>query len=133
MNHLVPCWKDDLEKLQRLDDHTYKCVITQPRNLGHHRKYWALLNLVYDNLPEHLEHNIRSVEDLHYEMKLQTGWREKYITMGGQVVWKVKSISFEKMTQEEFEDFYDICLVVISRYILPGITKEELINQIIEF
>lgn len=134
LNHLAPCYADDLEKLKRLEHgRDYQVTVTRPRNIKHHRKYWALLNLVFDNLPEELEAHFKSVEDLHYEIKLQTGHRDKWTTMGGQEVWRVRSISFEKMDQTEFEAFYDAALDVITRYILPGIEKQELINQITEF
>lgn len=134
LNHLAPCYASDLENVQKLEvDTDYKVKITRPRNIRHHRKYWALLTLVFDNLPEELEAHFKSVEDLHYEIKLQTGHRDKWVTMGGQEVWRVRSISFEKMDQTEFEAFYDAAVDVIVRYILPGIEKEELINQITEF
>ena len=134
LNNLTPAFGSDEEKIKKLaHDKIYKCTVTRPRNLGHHRKYFAMLQLVFDNLPHEWEAQFKTVEDLHFEMKLQTGHYEKYATMGGKEILRVKSIKFEKMSQDEFEAFYDACLVVVAKYILPGISKEEIIQQLIEF
>ena len=134
LNALYPAYGSDLEYIRSLPlGEIFRGKITRPRNIGHHRKLFALLSLVLDNLPEHLEDHFKNVDDLLYEMKLQTGHREKYITMSGREVWRVKSISFEKMPQDEFQLFYDGCIKVICKHILPGVTREELINQISQF
>ena len=134
LNGFAPAWTDDLDKLKKLShEHVYKCTVTRPRNLKHHRKFFAMLSLVMDNLPEELEDRFKTTDDLLFEMKLQTGCYEKHSTIGGKEIIRVKSIKFEKMAQDEFEEFYDACLVVVAKYILPGISKEEIINNLIEF
>lgn len=109
---------------------TVRADIIKPRNVMHHRKYWALLNMVFDNLPEHLEPHIKNVDELHYEIKLQTGHREIHNTLGGQEIWKAKSISFSSMDQNEFEDYYNSALDVVCKYILPGVDISELTNEV---
>lgn len=134
LNALYPCFSDDVDKVHKLlEGVDYRVTVTRPRNLAHHRKYWALIHLVYDNLPEELEGKFKTPDDLHFEIKMQTGYRERYVTLGGAEIYRAKSISFEKMDQTEFEGYYDSALVVICKYILPGITKEEIINQLTQF
>lgn len=134
LNALYPAHSQDSDHLHQLPvDEVLKCKVVRPRNIGHHRKLFALLGLVFDNLPEGLEEHFKNIDDLLYEMKLQTGHREKYRTLSGREVIRVKSIAFDKMPQDEFQDFYDQCLVVICKYILPEITSEDLKEQLIQF
>ena len=92
-----------------------------------------MLGMILDNLPHELEPLFKNVQDLHYEMKLQTGYYEEHKTLGGKVTIKVKSINFESMDQIAFEEFYEKCLQVVSKYILPGITSEEIKNNLLDF
>ena len=103
------------------------------RNLMHHRKYFALLNLVYDNLPEELTDSIRSKDELLIEIKMQIGHREKRTSLSGKEYYVPKSISFEKMGQTEFEKVYKDSLDVIVKYILTGTTSEELEQEVMAF
>ena len=72
LNALYPTSQMDLDKLHKLSqDDDYMVSIKRFRNSKHHNLYWAVLKLVYENLPEELEGSIKNVDDLHYEMKLQ--------------------------------------------------------------
>jgi hypothetical protein len=41
-------------------------------------------------------------------------------------VYIPKSISFAKMSQEEFSAFYNRCCDLIAKHFLPGVTSAEL-------
>jgi hypothetical protein len=43
-----------------------------------------------------------------------------------------KSIAFNRMDQGEFNEFYDRCLDVIAQHFLPGVTRDELRQQVEE-
>lgn len=50
---LCPVGDGDAEVLQALlDGQVYRCEITKPRNIGFHRKYFALLDVLFEILPE---------------------------------------------------------------------------------
>lgn len=102
----------------------------KPRNPAFHRKFFALLDIVYSNLPEDLAEKFKSEEDLLLELKLQTGHREKYRTLGGREIWIPKSIAFSEMDNDEFADFYEKCLDVIYKHIIPGVDLDELENAV---
>jgi len=47
-NHLVPLYPHGLEDLQKIGlKEEGNVTITRPRNIGHHKKFFALLNIVY--------------------------------------------------------------------------------------
>ncbi|HEC26718.1 MAG TPA: DUF1367 family protein [Gammaproteobacteria bacterium] len=102
------------------------CEIKRPRNGKFHRLFFALLSVVHDNLPEHLESRFPTVERLLWEIKLQTGRFDVAETMGGKTFYIPQSISFAKMDQDEFNAFFDEAMTVITKYIMPGTTIAEL-------
>lgn len=83
----------------------------RPRNIQHHRKLFALLNLAVDNWPEDQP---TTVEALLGAIKLSTGHYDSITTAKG--TFRIpKSINFESMDQEEFNPFYDKAMEIISR------------------
>jgi hypothetical protein len=71
---------------------TYKYIVTKPRNIKHHRKLFALFNLVYEN-----QEQFKHLEDLRNELTKEAGYFEEYITLQGELIRKAKSISFIKL------------------------------------
>lgn len=97
--------------------------IKRPRNLAHHRKFWALMSLVHDNL----DHDrYPTVEDLVAAVKLLTGHRRLIELPGGEHCFIPDSIAFRNLDQAGFEQFYDRVLDLIAKRFLPGVTSEEL-------
>jgi len=134
LNGLFPADSVELGKLQGLKNgQTYKAKITQPRNVQHHRKYWAMIGLVHENLPEEMEKLFKTPNDLHTELKLQAGLYDIHYTIGGKQIPQVRSINFGAMDQLDFEEYYENTIRIISKYILPGITSEDIKNQLLDF
>lgn len=116
--------------------HWYKVNATNSRNPGHHRKAFALINLIFDS-----QERFATLEDLLVDLKIRAGWYTEHIRtppdhnalkyiervadrIGGRVggklakaarllreqaaiVYVPKSISFDAMDQTEFEQFYE--------------------------
>lgn len=132
--HYIPAYDSDKEKSDSISPgEIVACKVRRPRNILHHRKYFALLKLTMSNLPEHLEEAIRSDEDLLTEIKMQLGYREKRRSLGGAEYYVPKSISFLKMDQDEFNDFYSRSLDLILKYILPGCERADLEQELASF
>ena len=128
---LQAAWDADKQHLAKLKlGEVYRAEIKQPRNLAFHCKYFALVNLVFSNLPEHLQDTIRTPEELHTEIKMQTGVRMKRQSLGGQSYYVPGSIAFAKMTEDEFSEFYSRAVDVIIKWILPGVDRAELWSEV---
>ena len=128
---LAPVHDDDREKLKKWPaGEMLQCSVTVPRNVGFHRKYFAMLQLVFDNLPEtkwkvgNNKVEIRTVDELLWHVKFQAGHYEQKMTLGGKIVYEPKSISFAAMDDESFQEFYQRSLDVICKYFLPLSEKE---------
>ena len=99
-----------------------KVTIKKGRNLLHHRKFFALANVVFNN-----SEGFKSVEQLLYATKKSLGYVEDQILFTGEVVENVKSISFEKMDQIEFGEFYTGAVKLWADFL--QITDEELESE----
>jgi hypothetical protein len=103
---------------------TVRAVITRPRNVGHHRKFFALLQVVFD-----AQDRFPTVEALLDAIKIATGLYDTY-KLNGREVMKLRSISFASMDQKEFTAFYDRVLHLIVTHILPHTDKADLEQRV---
>ena len=96
--------------------------VKRPRNSQHHRKLFAMLSIVLENTDEFV-----SIDELLEFVKIKAGIY-KIVKVGNVHYPITQSISFAKMSQDEFGLFYsnaiDACLSIIP------LEKEELANQI---
>ena len=78
------------------------------RNIRHHRLFFGLLNLVFANQDKYL-----SLEGLRFAVTIQAGYVDEIKLAGDKVTLKPKSIAFARMSQVEFNEFYDAALLAI--------------------
>lgn len=106
-----------------------RAEITKPRNVRFHRKFFALLNLVWSATGEW-----SSVEDLLIELKVRLGLtKEIVIRQTGEVVKVPGSISFAKMDETQFSEFYEKALrelCVMAGGIDSDILRQEVLSQL---
>jgi len=93
------------------------------RNMKFHKKYFALLNAVILN-----QEHYKSVDNLHEAIKFKGGFYETIIPLDGHPFIKTKSIAFDKMDGQEFDEFYSVALD--EAILLVG---EDAVNEIIKF
>ena len=113
-----------------------KAVVSKPRKIRFHNKFFKLLQIVHENLPESqwtlngseiIE--IRTVKDLLWHVKMQAGHYERKVTLGGKIVYEAKSINFGAMDEIEFNNFYDAAIDIIIKYFLP-VDRQDLIDMV---
>jgi hypothetical protein len=105
---------------------TYKYIVTKPRNIKHHRKLFALFNLVYEN-----QEQFKHLEDLRNELTKEAGYFEEYITLQGELIRKAKSISFSNMDQFEFDNLYSKIKDVVCIHF--KITSQQIEDEIHQY
>jgi hypothetical protein len=120
-NNLFPAYDSDLEMVQKLSlDEVYKCVLTRPRNYQFHKKFFALLNLAYNN-----QDQFDNFEKFRFVMMMKAGHFET-IKTGKGVVYMPQSISFAKMSEDEFETVYNDMLKEVEELIGAEVDPKEL-------
>ena len=125
--HFTPAYDSDWEKAKKIktgDLVTYERK--KERNPRFHRKLFALYRLTLHYLPEAKKKEIRknefrmqTEEDVLFYCKIKQGLiRNRGVTNKGNIIYEADSISFAKMGEDEFSDFYnrsvDICLALMD-------------------
>ena len=118
-----------------------RAVVTVPRNLKHHRLFFAMLRLVLDAQME--PHTFANENELLETIKIAVGHIEPFyrsVATRNAVTgvlewtlvkeWKGASIDFASMDQVEFRTFFDRAVAVILERILPGCKGKELETEI---
>ncbi len=133
---LVPLYESDLDMKKHLKvGATVRCSVRNPRNYEHHKKFFALVRLTFDNLPGNLAEywHIYNEQDMLRRFKRDLGYYTTSVNERGETEIEYQSISFAAMEQHEFEQFYTQCVdLVLHRYI-KGIDKQDLIEEVEKF
>lgn len=133
---LKPMYDEDYEEKKKLKiGEVYEATINRPRNLSFHRKYFSLINLAWEY------QNERAIEHFHHNIKLfrktvevAAGWCEPIYSIDRKEWVEVpKSISFDKMDADEFEQLYERVKDVLFKYFLRHISVEEFEKNLINF
>lgn len=95
------------------------------RNEKHHRLFFGLLKIVVEN-----SDIWQTTDQLLDALKIATGHVEPVIMGSGKVHYKLKSISFSSMDQQEFRAFYTRCVRIICDRWLPGVKDEDLRSEV---
>lgn len=101
--------------------------IARPRNVQHHRLFWALLTLVSDN-----SRHYDTPEQVLTALKIALGHVDPIVGHDGKTYFVPRSISFANMDQDEFSAFFDRCVDVIVQRFLPGVTEEALRREVLD-
>ena len=92
------------------------------RNIGHHRKFFALMKYAWQNSDYH---EGMTLDNFRRDVTRRAGYWEEFHTLNGEMEYRAKSIRFASMDQSEFEDLYSRCIDVLLRYCLPDTTADE--------
>ena len=150
---LVPAHQSDEDEMKKLPvGQPVRCKVTRIRNVGHHRKYFALLNYAFDVwepptlsatdmqkavkfdiMPADVEKNF---DRFRKDIAILCGFYDTTVRVNGDLQFEAKSISLAKMDQQEFETLYDKTIDVLLKHVLRNYTGEELrqvVDQVMEF
>jgi hypothetical protein len=98
----------------------------KPRNLKFHKKFFALLNLVFENQEQY-----NNLDHLRKDLTISAGYYDLRLNIEGLEIREAKSISFAKMTDTEFSDYYNRIIDVVVKWL--GIDKEDIIQNINQY
>jgi hypothetical protein len=106
-----------------------QCELNKPRNLAHHRKFWALLNVFWA-----ASGDWSSPYMVLIELKVRLGHVQAVlIRETGEIVHVPKSISFAQMDQTQFDEFYEKAVIELCKMgggIEPAALREEVLVEL---
>lgn len=132
LGKLVPVDEQGRQRLKKLDGKRVKVEAKVPRSGPHHRLFWALATTVWQTLPENQQLRYPDVESLVAALKIIAGHRQLIVFPDGSQGYIPKSISYDRMSQEEFAAFFEKCVDFICRTVLPGVARADLKREIEE-
>lgn len=116
------------EILSTISEHEIlKVTISRPRNAAWHRKFFALLNLLFHN-----QETYDNFEHFRAAFEIALGHCETFQLKSGEKAYIAKSISFAKLDQSGFEQLWDRAVKLAVTKIIPGLNKEALENELLE-
>jgi hypothetical protein len=109
-------WTKFKRGLDAMKPGTYMRIESRrPRHGAHHRKFFALLQLVSEN-----SETYDTVEKALVAVKLVSGYTDPFIDpVSGQLRQLPRSIAYESMDQDEFDKFYSAAIDGVISFILP--------------
>lgn len=109
---LLPAYDSDKEMLGNIKaGEIYKYKFSKPRNVKFHRKFFALINLVYHN-----QEHYTSADHLRYDLTIESGYYDIRVNkFTGEEIKVAKSIAFASMDEVEFSKLYGAFLTTVVR------------------
>lgn len=133
---LIPCYDEDFEERKKLKiGQTYKAIITVPRNLQFHRRYFAMLRCAWALLTQAQREFFNDSEDVFRStVQIAAGFSKKYYSITHKE-WRDESISisFASMDDATFKDVYNRVFDIILQVFLKHISEAEFNDNLINF
>lgn len=107
------------------DGEVIRVKLFKDRNPRHHRLFFALLKVVFQNQEKYL-----SQEALRFAITVQAGWVDEIQLTGDKVALRPRSIAWGKMDQHEFKTYYDAAMQAIPE-LLPQFDGADLEQMLI--
>lgn len=106
---------------------TLRCTVKKPRDYTNHKRYFALLNLTYEN-----QERYTSFEHFRKAVQIEAGHVEEIITLDGEVHLIPKSIDYSTLDELEFDAVFGATMTVCAR-ILGGLELHELQMEVMRY
>lgn len=122
-----------------------RLTVTVGRNLKYHKMFFAMLKAAFDYMDERdrIRLNILTTDELLNRLKLDLGLYDLTILAtdaaglpAGTPLYRPQSISFAKMDQTAFKQFFSSCIGVIIQKYVPNQNEDVLMeatNAILRF
>jgi len=120
---LIPVDNESLELIKKLPLDVLSCNIKRTRNYNFHKKFFAMLKIGLENT-KLVNMNAESYRE--YILIKSGHWYTN--TMPNYIQFRAKSISFENLSQDKFDELYPIARGHVANDL--AITSEKLEEQI---
>jgi len=110
---------DNLDKISIGDEFDVKLL--KSRNIAYHRKFFAVLQMAHENLPEQIAEFLPTVEVMLQDIKIGVGHVDTHVNIAtGEAYAVPRSISFPAIDQREFEGFVNMAIAYMIKHYFSG-------------
>jgi hypothetical protein len=120
-NALHPTDKYSREALEKITGEV-EIQVKQPRNIQFHRKFFAMLNVAFENRQAG---EFGDLDVFRKTLLMQAGFYKIINAIGDKILIEAESISFANMDNQGFVEVYNKVLDIILNEYMPGIEKPE--------
>jgi hypothetical protein len=142
---LMPASQHDVDELKKVkNEQPLRVTLRRVRNYEHHKKYFALLNLAYENWEplapiveyewQELAH--KDFDRFRKDVIILAGYYDATYRVDGSVRLEAKSISFANMDQDSFDKLYEATLEAIRTHVFKNMSDTDLqlfLNELEQF
>ncbi len=135
-------WRRFKAWLKRLEaGELFTVSYRQPRNIKFHRKFFVLLNFLFEHwepgrVRKRLTYKGRAIEKsfecFRKDLTILAGFYVQTFTLDGRMRLEAKSIAFDAMAEDEFERLYKAVIDVGIKQILPRAYTHEELARVLE-
>ena len=126
-NSFKVAYDSDYDKMKRIKaGDLLECEIKKPRNYKFHKKYFALLNMIFDN-----QERYSNITDLRHDLTVEAGYYTLRENLQGDTIKTPNSISFSQMDELEFSELYTKTIRVIEKYF--GFLEADILENIEQY
>lgn len=143
---LIPFADEDREKLAKIKTGSpVRVEVTQMRNPLFHKKFFALVKFLFDIWSEGVprkrykgEEVQPSMDRFRKDLTILAGFYTAHYNIRGEVRLEAESISFARMSQDEFEGLYSKVIDVALQKVVnrPDLTSDRvkyLVDQLMQY
>lgn len=122
-----PAYDTDYEKAKKIKpNEPYEFEYKKPRNYEFHKKFFALVNLVYQNQEQYT-----NAEHLRKDLLIEAGYYDTRYNLQGIEIQEAKSISFAAIDEIEFNEIYSAVVDAIVKNF--HFDKEDILLNVEQF
>ena len=135
MTGLIPCGDDSYESSKKLKmGSIYQADVKLSRNYQFHKKYFSLIRCAWEYLSEAQQNFFGSPEAFRKTVEVAAGNFEFIWSISrSEWVQVPKSIAFDKMEADEFNELYERVKDVLFQTYLSDIDRQTFENILIQF
>jgi hypothetical protein len=127
LSGLKPAYDSDNDTFKKIPlNDILEYSVKVPRNLAFHKKYFALIKLVFEN-----QERYTNIDHLRKAIQIEAGYYTERVSLQGEVIIEADSISFASMDNTKFDKLYNDCIDVIIKYF--KFDKKEIEDNILNF
>lgn len=122
-----PAFDSDFELAKKIKlNEPYEYEYKKPRNYKFHKKFFALVKMVFDNQEQYT-----NIEHLRKDLIIESGNYDLRHDLLGVEIREAKSISFANMDETEFSELYNSVVDVIIKYF--HFDKQEIADNVEQY
>lgn len=126
-NGLIPLYDSDYENYSKIPiGKEFEIECKQTRNIKFHRKFFALINMVFQNQEQYT-----NIEHLRKDLIIESGNYDLRHDLHGVEIREAKSISFAQMDEIQFSELYNSVVDVIVKYF--NFDKQDIIDNVSQY